>query len=175
MDDGLGHDIANKIFQNLQPSNNLQKLVIQSYPGKMFPMWMQYSYLSKVVSITLDNCYSCSELPYLGDLPFLKSLFIHRMNSIESFRIESNFLATEEKRPPKFPSLEVLNLWEMYDLHFWVGTREGGFSSDLSSFYQQMPKTQEFASPSFSSTSVGTLWQPTSELLKTSITQVTGD
>lgn len=127
MDDGLGHDIANKIFQNLQPSNNLQKLVIQSYPGKMFPMWMQYSYLSKVVSITLDNCYSCSELPYLGDLPFLKSLFIHRMNSIESFRIESNFLATEEKRPPKFPSLEVLNLWEMYDLHFWVGTREGDF------------------------------------------------
>jgi len=88
---------------------------------------MQDSYLCKLVSITLDNCYGCSKLPYLGDLPSLKSLFIQRMNSIESFEIGSSSLATEEKRPPRFPSLEVLTLWEMYDLQFWVGTSEGDF------------------------------------------------
>ncbi|CAN6165813.1 unnamed protein product [Urochloa humidicola] len=127
MDDGIGPVISNKILQNLQPSSNLQKLVVRNYAGNLFPLWMQDSYLSKLVSITLDNCYNCSELPYLGDLPSLKSLFIQRMNSIETFGIMDNSLATEEKRPPRFPSLEELTLWEMYDLQFWAGTSEGDF------------------------------------------------
>ncbi|OEL25710.1 Disease resistance protein RGA2 [Dichanthelium oligosanthes] len=127
MNDGLGQEIANKILQNLEPNSNLQNLVVQNYPGNLFPLWMQDSYLSKLVSITLDNCYGCSELPYIGDLPSLKFLFIQRMNDIESFGIESNSLATEEKHPPRFPSLEVLTLWEMYDLQFWVGTNEWDF------------------------------------------------
>jgi len=126
-DDGLCQEIANNILQHLQPNSNLQKLVVQNYPGNLFPLWMQDSYLSKLVSITLDNCYGCSKLPYFGDLPSLKSLFIQRMNSIESFETGSSSLATEEKRPPRFPSLEVLTLWEMYDLQFWVGTSEGDF------------------------------------------------
>ncbi|RLN35214.1 NBS-LRR-like resistance protein [Panicum miliaceum] len=127
IDDGLCQEIANNILQNLQPNRNLQKLAVQNYPGNLFPLWMQDSYLSKLVSITLDNCYGCSKLPYLGDLPSLKSLFIQRMNSIESFAMGSNSLVTEEKRPPRFPSLEVLTLWEMYDLQFWDGTSEGDF------------------------------------------------
>ncbi|XP_025803328.1 putative disease resistance protein RGA3 isoform X2 [Panicum hallii] len=127
IDDGLCQEIANNILQNLQPNSNLQKLVVQNYPGNLFPLWMQDSYLSKLVSVTLDNCYGCSKLPYLGDLPSLKSLFIQRMNSIESFEIGSSSLATEEERPPRYPSLEVLTLWEMYDLQFWVGTSEGDF------------------------------------------------
>jgi len=127
IDDGFCQESANNILQNLQPNSNLQKLVVQNYPGNVFPLWMQDSYLCKLVSITLDNCYGCSKLPYLGDLPSLKSLFIQRMNSLESFGIESNSLVTEEKRPPRFRSLEVLTLWEMYDLQFWVGTSEGDF------------------------------------------------
>ncbi|CAL5066076.1 unnamed protein product [Urochloa decumbens] len=127
MDDGFGQEIANMILQNLQPNSDIQKLVLQNYPGTLFPMWMQDSYLSKLISITIDNGYGCSELPYLGDLPSLKYLFIKRMNFIESFEIEGNSLATEERRSPRFPSLEVLTLWEMYDLQFWVGTSEGDF------------------------------------------------
>ncbi|RCV10322.1 hypothetical protein SETIT_2G103000v2 [Setaria italica] len=127
MDDCLGHEIANKILRNLQPNSNLQKLIVRNYAGNLFPLWMQEPYLIKLVSITLDNCYGCSELPYLGDLPCLKFLFIQRMNSIESFGIGSNSLATEEKHPPRFPSLEVLTLWEMYYLQFWVGINEGDF------------------------------------------------
>ncbi|CAL5076086.1 unnamed protein product [Urochloa decumbens] len=127
MDYGLGQDIANMILQNLQTNSNLQKLVVRNYAGNLFPLWMQDSYLSKLVSITLDSCYNCSELPYLGDLPSLKSLFIQRMNFIKTFGTMGNSLATEEKRPPRFPSLEELTLWEMYDLEFWTGTSEGDF------------------------------------------------
>ncbi|CAL5066073.1 unnamed protein product [Urochloa decumbens] len=127
MDYGLGQDIANMILQNLQTNSNLQKLVVRNYAGNLFPLWMQDSYLSKLVSITLDSCYNCSELPYLGDLPSLKSLFIQRMNFIKTFGTMGNSLATEGKRPPRFPSLEELTLWEMYDLEFWTGTSEGDF------------------------------------------------
>jgi Leucine-rich repeat (LRR) protein len=127
MNDDLGKEIANEILQNLQTHSNLQKLVIRNYGGNLFPLWMQEPYLIKLVSITLDNCYGCSELPYLGNLPSLKSLFIQRINSVESFGIGSNSLATAEKHPPRFPSLEVLTLWEMYDLEFWIGTSDGDF------------------------------------------------
>uniref|UniRef100_A0A0A9BT19 AP2/ERF domain-containing protein n=1 Tax=Arundo donax TaxID=35708 RepID=A0A0A9BT19_ARUDO len=125
MEDDLGKEIANKILQNLQPSNNIQDLVIRNYAGNLFPVWMQDSSLCKLVSVTLDNCHECSELPYLADLPSLKYLCIQRMNALESFGHSS--LATVEEHPPRFPSLEVLTLWEMYDLQFWVGTRKIDF------------------------------------------------
>ncbi|KAF8731680.1 hypothetical protein HU200_015609 [Digitaria exilis] len=124
MDNGLGQENANKILLNLQPNSTLQKLVVRNYPGNLFPLWMHDSYLSNLVSVILDNCYGCSELPYLGDLPYLKSLFIQRMDYIKSFGIESNSFATDR---PRFPSLEMLTLWDMYDLQFWIGTSEWDF------------------------------------------------
>ncbi|CAN6222955.1 unnamed protein product, partial [Urochloa humidicola] len=143
MDYGLREEIANMILQNLQTNSNLQKLVVRNYAGNLFPLWMQGSYLSKLVSITLDSCYNCSELPYLGDLPSLKSLFIQRMNSIETFGIVDNSLATEEKRPPRFPSLEELTLWEMYDLQFWAGTSGGEFPQICRLSISRCPKLKK--------------------------------
>ncbi|OQU88839.1 hypothetical protein SORBI_3002G104400 [Sorghum bicolor] len=127
MDDDMGKEIANEILQHLQPNSNIMELVIQNYAGNLFPVWMQDNYLCKLISVTLDNCHGCSELPYLGDLPSLKSLFIQRINGVERFGIETSSLATEEKHPTGFPSLEVLNICEMYDLQFWVSMREGDF------------------------------------------------
>ncbi|KAL6639048.1 hypothetical protein ACP70R_022778 [Stipagrostis hirtigluma subsp. patula] len=127
MDDDLGKEIATGILQNLQPNSNLHELVIRNYAGSIFPIWMQDSYLYKLVSVTLDNCHKCSELPYLGDLPSLKHLFIQRMNAVESFGSSTNSFAIRGKKSPIFPSLEVLTLWEMYDLQFWIGTSEGDF------------------------------------------------
>ncbi|KAF8776320.1 hypothetical protein HU200_003639 [Digitaria exilis] len=129
--DGMEYDlekeIANEILQSLQPSSNIKELVIRNYAGNLFPSWMHNSYLCNIISVTLDNCQECSELPYLGYLPSLKSLFIQKMNSVETFGIDCNPLATEGKRLPRFPSLEVLTLWEMYDLEFWVGISEEDF------------------------------------------------
>lgn len=115
------------ILQNLQPNSKLQQLIIRNYPSDLFPVWMQDSYLCKLVSVTLDNCHECNELPCLGDLPSLKNLFIQRMSLIESFGINRNSLATERIYSPRFPSLEVLTLSEMYSLQFWVATSEGDY------------------------------------------------
>lgn len=127
MDDDMGKEIASEILQNLQPNSNIMELIIRNYAGDLFPVWMQDNYLCKLTSVTLDNCHGCSELPYLGDLPSLKSLFIQRINVVERFGIETSSLATEVKYPTRFPSLEVLNICEMYDLQFWVSTREEDF------------------------------------------------
>jgi Leucine-rich repeat (LRR) protein len=127
MDDDMRKEITNEILQNIQPNSNIMELAIRNYAGNLFPVWMQDNYLCKLISVTLDNCHGCSELPYLGDLPSLKSLFIQRINAVERFGIETSSLATEEKHPTAFPSLEVLNICEMYDLQFWVSTREEDF------------------------------------------------
>uniref|UniRef100_A0A0E0EA28 NB-ARC domain-containing protein n=1 Tax=Oryza meridionalis TaxID=40149 RepID=A0A0E0EA28_9ORYZ len=43
------------------------------------------SSLGMLVSITIDDCQNCNEIPYLGDLPSLKYLFIQKMYVVESF------------------------------------------------------------------------------------------
>lgn len=125
--DDSENEITNDVLQHLQPNSNLRNLFIRNYTGSLFPVWMQDSYLSKLISVKLDNCSDCFELPYFGHLPSLKYLFIQKMNAVESFIVDCDSSVTERKHSPRFPSLEVLTLWEMYDLQFWVGTREGDF------------------------------------------------
>uniref|UniRef100_A0A0D9WXL4 R13L1/DRL21-like LRR repeat region domain-containing protein n=1 Tax=Leersia perrieri TaxID=77586 RepID=A0A0D9WXL4_9ORYZ len=120
-------EIANQVLRNLQPNTSLLELAIRNYPGNLFPTWIQDSSLGMLVSITIEDCQDCSEIPYLGDLPSLKFLFIQKLYAVESFGQTSNSLATEGKHVPGFPSLEILNLWEMYSLQFWNGTRYGDF------------------------------------------------
>uniref|UniRef100_A0A0E0MUN4 WRKY domain-containing protein n=1 Tax=Oryza rufipogon TaxID=4529 RepID=A0A0E0MUN4_ORYRU len=127
MEDDSDKEIANQVLHNLQPNTNLQELSIRNYSGNLFPNWIQDSSLSMLVSITIDDCQDCNEIPHLGDLPFLKYLLIHKMYAVESFGQRSNPLTTEGKHAPIFPSLEILNLWEMYSLQFWNGTNNGDF------------------------------------------------
>uniref|UniRef100_A0A0E0AI17 R13L1/DRL21-like LRR repeat region domain-containing protein n=1 Tax=Oryza glumipatula TaxID=40148 RepID=A0A0E0AI17_9ORYZ len=53
------------------------------------------SSLGMLVSITIDDCQNCNEIPYLGDLPSLKYLFIQKMYVVESFGQRSNSLTTD--------------------------------------------------------------------------------
>ncbi|KAJ1288859.1 hypothetical protein BS78_02G120300 [Paspalum vaginatum] len=126
MEDDLRTKIANDILQSFQPNNNIEELVIQNYAGSLFPAWIQDFSLCNLISLTLGNCHFCTELPYFGDIPSLRYLFIHGMSVVESFG-QGNSLVTDGKQSPSFPSLEVLTIWEMYDLQFWVGTSNGDF------------------------------------------------
>uniref|UniRef100_A0A0D3GPI4 TF-B3 domain-containing protein n=1 Tax=Oryza barthii TaxID=65489 RepID=A0A0D3GPI4_9ORYZ len=127
MEDEGDKETANQVLQNLQPNTSIQELAIQNYPGNSFPNWIKDSGLCMLVSITIDNSQDCNEIPYLGDLPCLKFLFIQKMYAVENFGQRSNSLTTDGKHAPGFPSLEILNLWEMYSLQFWNGTRYGDF------------------------------------------------
>uniref|UniRef100_A0A0D3GPI5 R13L1/DRL21-like LRR repeat region domain-containing protein n=1 Tax=Oryza barthii TaxID=65489 RepID=A0A0D3GPI5_9ORYZ len=94
LEDDSDKEIVNQV-QNLQPNTSLFELAIQNYPGNLFPIWIQDSSLGMLVSITIDDCQNCNEIPYLGDLPSLKYLFIQKMYVVESFGQRSNSLTTD--------------------------------------------------------------------------------
>ena len=61
------------------------------------------------LSVTLDSCCNCTQFPAIAQLPSLKFLGVRKMFDVKS-------LTNNTHGVPKFPSLELLNLWEIYSL-----------------------------------------------------------
>ncbi|OAY76183.1 putative disease resistance protein RGA1 [Ananas comosus] len=99
------------VLANLQPHQKLEKLEIKGYRGGKFPSWMMNrigSCLPNLIKIKLDDIPVCSSLPPLGQLPFLKQLFIGNMPAITNLGVD------------KFPALTSLCLASMPMLREWV-------------------------------------------------------
>ena len=65
-----------KIFEELIPPPNLEKLVILGFFGQRYPTWLGTAHLSSMQFLHLINCKSCEHLPAIGQLPNLKYLGI---------------------------------------------------------------------------------------------------
>ncbi|KAJ3684086.1 hypothetical protein LUZ61_013250 [Rhynchospora tenuis] len=74
-------DNPEKIFDNLQPHQNLMELEIKNYKGQRFPMWMagDMPYLS---TFKLHQCPNLNNQPSFGQMPPLKILEIHECPNI---------------------------------------------------------------------------------------------
>jgi len=111
--------MAEQVLESLQPHTNLQELAIRGYEGSLFPAWMQgSSSLPNLVSLTLDGCCNCTQFPAIAQLPSLKFLGVRKMYDVK--RLTNNTCGVT-----KFPSLELLNLWEMYGLEELFEASEG--------------------------------------------------
>ncbi|RLM73870.1 hypothetical protein C2845_PM15G14160 [Panicum miliaceum] len=119
-DDG---DVSVETFESLQPPHDLENLIVRNYSGSIFPEWIEKFPYDKLQSITLDNCYNCSMIPALGDLQSLRYLGIRKMHTLKTFGYTAS---SEERRGSKFPALELLKLWEMYELDRWI-VKDGDF------------------------------------------------
>ncbi|CAJ2638987.1 unnamed protein product [Trifolium pratense] len=88
------------VLEALHPNSNLKRLTIVNYNGNSFPNWLRGSDLPNLVSLTLDGCGLCSQLPPLGQLPCLKELSIS--------------CCPELKRipPEHLPSLQTLYIYD---------------------------------------------------------------
>ncbi|TVU14042.1 hypothetical protein EJB05_37487, partial [Eragrostis curvula] len=121
-DDDLNDEVENvaeQVLEGLQPHANLQELAIRSYEGSAFPAWMQgSSSLPNLVSLTLDDCCNCTQFPAIYQLPSLKFLSIRKMYYVQQ-------LISDINGGTKFPSLVLLNLWEMYGLEELFEASEG--------------------------------------------------
>ncbi|KAL6651033.1 hypothetical protein ACP70R_009958 [Stipagrostis hirtigluma subsp. patula] len=117
-------EISTKVFENLQPPRDLVNLIVQNYSGSSFPIWIEKIPFDNLQSITLDNCYNCCVLPALGDLQSLRYLCIQKMYALKTFGYTP---LPEKKSNGKFPALEHLKLWEMYELDGWAAVRDGDF------------------------------------------------
>ncbi|KAF8715368.1 hypothetical protein HU200_027004 [Digitaria exilis] len=119
IDDEDTENIAEQVLENLQPHINLQELAIRGYEGSVFPAWMQsYSSLPNLVSLTLDSCCNGTQFPGVAQLPSLKFLSVRKMYDV-------TMLSSNIHGSIMFPSLELLNLWEMYGLEELFEASEG--------------------------------------------------
>ncbi|GAU20901.1 hypothetical protein TSUD_120930 [Trifolium subterraneum] len=105
------------VFEALQPNCNLKSLTVEYYIGNSFPNWLRGCDLPNLVSLTLKNCGSCSHLPPLGQLPFLKELSILNCDGIEIIGKE---FYDSNSTSLSFRSLEVLQFFGMNNWEEWL-------------------------------------------------------
>nr|XP_029119696.1 putative disease resistance protein RGA1 [Elaeis guineensis] len=111
---------AEDVFERLQPHHSLKKLDISYYMGIRLPNWMTRaelvsSSLPNLVELGLHWLKRCEHLPPLGRLPLLKNLSMSKMHAVK--RIGEEFYGDGGSNA--FPSLEVMNLWDMPNLEAW--------------------------------------------------------
>ncbi|KAH7543743.1 hypothetical protein JRO89_XS15G0010000 [Xanthoceras sorbifolium] len=100
------HEEAEKVLEALKPHANLVEFVISGYIGAKFPFWMGDNILNNVVSIKLEDCHNCSQLPPLALLPSLRYLVLSRMSQV--VYIDDHFQSDGTRRG--FPSLQSLTI-----------------------------------------------------------------
>uniref|UniRef100_A0A0A9DLC8 R13L1/DRL21-like LRR repeat region domain-containing protein n=1 Tax=Arundo donax TaxID=35708 RepID=A0A0A9DLC8_ARUDO len=118
-------DISVEVFESLEPPRDLVNLIVRNYCSSLFPVWIEKSPFDNLQSITLDNCYNCYLLPALGDLQSLRYLCLRKMYALNFFGYNPSL--PEKGSCGKFPALEILKLWEMYELEGWIGVKDGDF------------------------------------------------
>ncbi|KAJ3681638.1 hypothetical protein LUZ60_014211 [Juncus effusus] len=104
-----------KVLENMKPHTELKDLMIKGYASKKFPTWIGSSSFSDLQSVLISNCMS-SELPSLGQLPFLQ--FLDICGTKEVARLGPEFSGMCEIRG--FPSLKELLLEDMPKLVEWT-------------------------------------------------------
>ncbi|KAI9199969.1 hypothetical protein LWI28_000920 [Acer negundo] len=107
--------LAEELLENLQPHQNLKKLSIEGYPGKYFPRWIGTPELPNLTNIVLIYCKRCEHLPALGQLPFLKTIYMLGMPNVKN--IGSGFYGRVSGR--LFRSLQELSFIDFPNLEFW--------------------------------------------------------
>ncbi|KAL5738779.1 hypothetical protein ACOSP7_031540 [Xanthoceras sorbifolium] len=109
-----------KVLEALKPHANLVEFVILGYNGAKFPFWMGDNILNNVVSIKLEHCHNCSQLPPLAVLPSLRTLRLYKMSQV--MYIDDHFQSGGTTIG--FPSLQSLTIQDLPTLQGF--SREGG-------------------------------------------------
>ncbi|KAJ4724574.1 Disease resistance protein [Melia azedarach] len=104
------------VLDMLRPSGNLKELTIKNYGGANFPIWLRNSTLRNLVSLRFEGCNICTSLPTVGQLPFLKHLFIVGLAGVKS--VGPEFYGSSDE--VLFPSLETLYFEDMQEWKDWI-------------------------------------------------------
>ncbi|OVA05271.1 hypothetical protein BVC80_441g7 [Macleaya cordata] len=120
------------VLEGLKPHPNLKWLEINRFMGLNLPTWLMSNVslsVPNLIEIRLVNCDRCQKLPALGQLPFLRILYIEQMNAVKRLSYEFYGLETgttttttdtSKKAITAFPSLKKLTLKRMLNLKEWV-------------------------------------------------------
>lgn len=115
------------MLENLRPHPNLENLQIKGYRGYRFPNWLGDACFTRLVEVSLiDGEEGCGILPTLGQLPFLKILYIKSMWSV---KLVGRDFCSHDGGVIGFPSLERLEFDDMLNWVKWSGVENGEFCS----------------------------------------------
>ncbi|KAL6590967.1 hypothetical protein ACP70R_050149 [Stipagrostis hirtigluma subsp. patula] len=106
------------LLEQLVPPRGLKQLIIKGYSSISFPSWVigiSY-YLPSLVTISLDDLPTCSDLPPLGQLPNLEDLYLSDLPNITT--IDRHFCGGKRA----FRRLSCLCIWRMEGLEEWNTT-----------------------------------------------------
>ncbi|XP_050284764.1 putative disease resistance protein RGA4 isoform X3 [Quercus robur] len=112
-----------KLLEDPQPHKNLKYLEVYQYKGVKFSSWI--SSLINLVDLRIESCKRCRYLPPLSHLPFLKSIWLAKMNDLEY--ISDNDMSKEVPASSTilsttfFPSLKSLTIEVCPNLKGWWG------------------------------------------------------
>ncbi|KAJ8623930.1 hypothetical protein MRB53_032460 [Persea americana] len=112
---------AKEVIEILEPHSDLKELSVENYTGLKFPSWIMKK-LTNLKRISLLSCKRCERLPPLGQLRFLESLEIYRMNAVKYI---VDFDGSQNYKD-LFPSLKDLHLRNMPNLEGWSSPQEDG-------------------------------------------------
>ncbi|KAL2348834.1 hypothetical protein Fmac_002834 [Flemingia macrophylla] len=100
------------VLEALEPPSTLKCFGMNRYEGIQLPSWMRNSSVMKdLVDVILYECNNCEELPLLGKLPHLKSLYISGLKDVK--HIDTGSYDVGEMA---FPSLEALFIRKLPNL-----------------------------------------------------------
>ena len=122
-DNDFDGTLGSEVLNYLRPHENLKKLFVKGYRGNCFPGWMNVHKLPNLTELVLIACRRCEHLPTLGQLPFLKVLYLQGMDAVKIIGEDlygSGSVTT-------FSSLKELTLIDFPNLEFWwpFNQREG--------------------------------------------------
>ncbi|KAL8527278.1 hypothetical protein ACS0TY_005231 [Phlomoides rotata] len=121
------------VLEGLQPHPNLKSLTIDGFKGTRFPSWAlkmgvqdgrHWKGLNNMTEISLIRCSECEEIPMMGQLPHLKSLYLVGLQNVKS--IGSSFYGIDHCNDDSketvivFPALETLVLYSMPKMREWL-------------------------------------------------------
>ncbi|XP_050209627.1 putative disease resistance RPP13-like protein 1 [Mercurialis annua] len=106
------------VLEQLQPYQNIECLSIVGYRDEAFPCWVGAESFSNIVSLKLNGCKKCSNLPPLGRLASLKDLAITEFGGI--MVVGPEFYGGSASQINPFRSLKILKFEKMPQWREWI-------------------------------------------------------
>jgi Leucine-rich repeat (LRR) protein len=105
------------VLEALQPHENLKRLDIMGWMGVKSPSWLENEWLSNLEHIFLSGCNAWEQLPPLGQLTSIRTIWLQRLKMLRQIGPEAYGSSSQQK---PFQSLEELVLDDMPELNVWL-------------------------------------------------------